>query len=235
MQDNVRQRFAGVAHLLPDDKPLASSAGGFESYAEGEEYRHYAQWLLSDGDYVLTDRTLIFIEPPRIVKFPLDRIESFEPRQRVEDGRIRHVMLTMRSGQIHQLAAAATFVDDVLAALGQPNASDGLLQLKGGEQALAKLPLDAARMPENLPASEQYPTGPYDALLTPTRLLGWGSPERIFELALADICEWRQARALQFNVQLTFKDGTVQTFTIAPAFADAIRKTAGVRKRRLRR
>jgi hypothetical protein len=234
MQDRLQARFQRVAHLFPDEVPLASSAGGFESYKSEDEYRKIALVLSRDGDYVLTDRTLIFMDPSGVVKFRLDQIADFEPTLRLERGSVRRVKVRMTSGQVHQFAAAATFVDEVLATLGRPNATEGLLQLAAGELPVTKECLHIGGTLDGDTEADRYPVGDYDVLLMRDRLLAWTAPGNSLTLALSDIKQWRETGHEVVAAYLTFQDGTARMLTLSGPFAKAIRKAARVRRRRLK-
>ncbi|MFI8769474.1 hypothetical protein ACIGN6_31845 [Streptomyces sp. NPDC053792] len=219
--------------MFPDEVPSASSAGGFESYESDEDYREYALLLARDGEFILTDRTLIFVDGHSAVKLSLDRIESFGPTLRLERGMLRHVKVRMKSGQMHQIAAAATFVDEVLSALGKPNATDGLVQLAAGQAPLAKEYLTIGA-PDGPSATDRYPVGTYDVLLMSDQLLGWTHPDQTIVIPLKDVKQWREAGRDTVSVQVAFKDGTFLMLLLSEPFARTIRKTARVWKRRLK-
>jgi hypothetical protein len=187
---------------------------------------------VEDGEFVLTHRRLVFVGE-RTYDFPLPGIASFE----VTAHRLhrRQARFHTEAGGPYRLSAARGFVDAVLGALGRPNAGDALADLRGTEATLARCVVRVVGTVPGLPSPERYRTGTYDALLTPTRLLGWAAPGHTLELALHDIAEWREPSGDPASVRMRFQDGTSRTLGIPDeAAATAIRRAADVRRKRLR-
>ncbi|MFF1593072.1 hypothetical protein ACFVY0_33880 [Streptomyces sp. NPDC058286] len=237
MEEALHARFGLVAHLLPGDTPIASSAGGLKSYEPGAQFAETDMAALPrDGEYILTDKNLVFADEYGAVRFGLDDIDTFASSARLHH--LRYVKLVMDSGSLHQIGAGKTFLDEVAARLQQPNATERLHHALADEpvRALTGHMFIGATPDQKMPGGA--PRATYETLVTATRLIGWTEPDQILEIALPDIREWRQGgpRRLQANehavVSLQLQNGSVISIFPLRDAAETIRKTAKVRKKR---